>query len=155
MSTVSRSTRIAAPAEEVWVMLSDLPSMGDRSPENVGGRWTGGATGPAVGATFKGSNQRGWRRWSTVVEVVRSVPGSEFAFSVKVFGMRVADWAYDVTPEGTDSCSVTETWTDRRGPLLLRVGPLLTGVADREAFTASSIETTLASLKTRAEAADR
>jgi len=151
MATLSRSIRIDAPAATVWALLSDLPSMGERSPENVGGRWSGGATGPTVGATFTGVNRQGWRRWSTKAEVVRSVSGSEFAFSVRALGLAVADWAYEVEEEGAGGCTVTERWTDRRGPLLLWGARLITGVADREAYNAVSIEQTLASLKARAE----
>ncbi len=152
MGTISGSKRIDAPPMQVWSMLSDLPSMGELSPENAGGRWERGVTGPAVGARFTGSNRQGRRRWSTRVQVTRCVPGEEFAFAVRIFGLPVADWAYRVTPEDADSCSVTETWTDRRGALLLRLGPLTTGVSDRADYTKQSIETTLATLKARSEA---
>ena len=40
---------IAATPEVVWALVSDLPRMGDWSPENDGGEWVKGATGPAVG----------------------------------------------------------------------------------------------------------
>ncbi len=151
MTAVSRSTRVDAPAARTWEVLSDLPSMGERSPENTGGRWAGGATGPAVGARFEGSNQRGRHRWSTVATVVRCEPGAQLAFEVSSLGLAVAEWSYVVSPDGPGACTVTETWTDRRGALMRAVGPLVTGVRDREAFTATSIEQTLAAVKARAE----
>ncbi|MFN2524390.1 MAG: SRPBCC family protein, partial [Mycobacteriales bacterium] len=57
-TSVSRSTDVDAPADVVWGLVSDLPGMGRLSPENTGGRWSGGATGPAVGARFRGANRR-------------------------------------------------------------------------------------------------
>lgn len=152
---VLRSTTVQAPAQDVWELVSDLPRMGDYSPEAVGGTWVAG-DGPAVGALFRGRNGRGLRRWSTRSRVVRCVPGREFAFQVSAVGMRSAEWAYEVQPEGA-GCRLTESWTDRRGRLMVLLGRAVTGVADRRAFTARSIEQTLARVKERAEqqASDR
>ena len=66
---------IAAPAETVWALVSDLPRMGEWSPENAGGKWVKGATGPALGAVFEGTNKNGFRRWSTMVTVIACEPG--------------------------------------------------------------------------------
>jgi hypothetical protein len=123
--------------------------MGAFSPENRGGRWVGGA-GPQVGSVFAGSNGAGRRRWSTRSTVVRAEPGRAFAFDVASLGMTVARWSYEVEPTG-GGCRLSETWEDRRGPLLRRLGPLLTGVRDRTAFTATSIEQTLQAVKRTAE----
>lgn len=57
--TVSVSREIAAGPESVWMVLSDVPRMGEFSPENTGGSWIGGATGAAVGARFEGTNSNG------------------------------------------------------------------------------------------------
>ena len=148
-TTVSRSTVVAAPAERVWALVSDLPGMGALSPEAEGGRWRDG--GPHVGAVFAGRNRRGARRWSTRSTVVDCVPGRSFAFDVTSAGLRVARWAYHLEPvEG--GTRVTETWTDQRGRLVKAAGALLTGVGDRETHNAAGIEATLAALKERAEA---
>lgn len=148
--SVSRSIDVAAPAEEVFRLVSDLPGMGTFSPESTGGAWAGGVSAPAVGAVFWGTNAQGARRWSTRSTVVQCEPGGAFAFDVSSAGLGVARWSYALvtTPTG---CTVTETWQDRRGALVAAVGKLLTGVQDREAFTANSIETTLARVKARAE----
>jgi hypothetical protein len=151
MTTVSRSTEVSADPQRVWELVSDLPAMGRFSPENAGGRWTRGATGPAVGARFTGVNRRGPRRWSTQVVVTRSEPGRAFAFDVSSFGLAVSRWTYELEPTAA-GCRLTETWEDRRGALVVVGGRLLTGVADREGFTADSIERTLAAVKRVAEA---
>ena len=150
--TVSRAVDIDAPPEVVWGIVSDLPRMGELSPENAGGSWRGGVTEPAVGARFRGANRNGWRRWSTDVSVVACEPGRTFAFDVTSLGMGVARWSYDVAlrPGG---CRVTETWQDRRGRVMGRLGELASGVGDRVEFTGASIDSTLAALKKRAETA--
>ncbi len=150
MTSISRSTQIAAPAEKVWALVSDLPGMGALSPENTGGKWLGGATGPTVGARFKGTNKNGVRRWSTSVQVVRSEPGKAFAFAVSYLGVPVANWSYVLEP-ATSGCTVTETWEDRRPGWFAKVGGLATGVTDREDATATNLEATLAALKAAAE----
>lgn len=151
-ATVQRSIDIDAPADRVWALVSDLPAMGSLSPENRGGRWLGGARGPAVGARFRGSNRRGWHRWSTTADIVTCEPGRAFAFDVSSLGLAVSRWSYDVTDRGPGTCTVTETWQDRRGQAMNVIGLLATGAAHDEAYTAAGIEATLASLKTQAEA---
>ena len=150
MQTITRSVQVAAPAERVWALVSDLPRMGEFSPENAGGSWQRGATGPAVGAVFRGTNRSGGRRWSTRCTVTRCEPGRAFAFAVHAVGMPVAEWSYDLQPTA-DGCTLTETWQDRRSGLMSLLGRATTGVADRTAFTATSIEQTLAKVKARAE----
>jgi hypothetical protein len=150
-ATISRSLDVDAPAEQVWALVSDLPGMGELSPENAGGRWVGGATGPAAGARFRGANRNGWRRWSTDARVTECDPPRRFAFAVRAVGLPVATWSYDVAPR-PGGCTVTESWQDQRGRAMLAIGLLASGVRDRTAFTAASIEATLAAVKRRAEA---
>ncbi len=146
---MQRSVDVAAPAERVWELVSDLPGMGAFSPENRGGRWVEGH-GPHVGAVFVGHNGAGRRRWSTRSTVVRSEIGRAFAFDVASLGQAVARWSYEMEPTA-DGCRLTESWQDRRGRLLRLLGPLVTGVGDRTAYTATSIEQTLAAVQTAAE----
>ena len=148
---VSVTQHVAAPPATVYALVSDLPRMGEWSPENTGGRWLGGATGPAPGARFKGTNRNGARRWSTTVTVVDATPGESFVFDVTVGPLTVARWTYRITPSG-DGCDVTETWEDRRSRLMGVLGALGSGVRDRRAFTETSIRTTLDRLKAAAEA---
>ncbi len=151
MTTISRTVEVQAPPERVWALVSDLPRMGEYSPENTGGRWVKGG-GPVVGAVFRGGNQRGWRRWSTRATVTRAEPGRAFAFEVAVGPLAVALWSYDIAPTAT-GCTVTEAWEDRRGALMKPLGVLVAGEPDREGFTGRSIEQTLARVKATAESA--
>lgn len=148
--TVSRTVEMAASPEQVWALVSDLPSMGAYSPENTGGSWQGETNHAEVGAVFVGKNAQGKKTWSTRSTVTRCDPGREFAFEVKAVGMTVAEWTYALRP-APQGCTVTETWTDRRGAVIRTLGKLTTGVSDREGFTATSIEQTLAKVKARAE----
>ena len=71
---------IAASPEEVWDLVSDVTRIGEFSPETFEAAWTHGATGPAVGARFKGHVKRngvGPTYWSpcTVTKCVE--PGSD------------------------------------------------------------------------------
>ena len=106
---------IEAPAHEVFALVSQLSRMGEWSPENVGGTWTKGSTGPALGAVFKGNNRNGVRRWSTTVTVTGFDPDKLFEFAVTSGPLEVAHWRYDFedTPSG---CTVTESFEDRRKP---------------------------------------
>jgi hypothetical protein len=149
-ATLTRSIDIDVPAERVFALVSDLPGMGELSPENTGGRWLGGASAPAVGVRFRGSNRKGWRRWSTVVRVITCEPPTRFAFDVSSIGLSVSRWTYDIASR-PGGCTVTETWEDRRGRAMDVIGLLASGVGDRTAYTATSIERTLAALKERAE----
>ncbi|MPZ79169.1 MAG: SRPBCC family protein [Actinophytocola sp.] len=150
--TISRSVEVTADPDTVWSMVTDLPRMGEFSPENVGGRWVGGATGPALGAEFRGVNRNGHRQWWTKVRVVACVPGRRFTFDVRTpFGARVSRWSYEITPTET-GCRLTEHWYRVANYLIRRfLGPRTTGRTDRPGFNARSIEHTLAAVKARAE----
>lgn len=152
MTDVQDSTTIRAEPLTVYAMVTDLPRMGEWSPENCGGRWLGEATGPAVGARFRGRNRKGMRRWSTVCTIDAADPGHLFAFTVRAMGLAVSQWRY--TFEGVDAgCLVTERWTDRRPAAARSLSDLLLGVPDRGEHNLAGIRTTLANLKSKAESA--
>lgn len=150
MSDVRVTADIAAPADKVWTLVSDLPRMGEWSPENTGGRWVGGATGPAEGAQFRGSNRKGLRRWSTTCTVTAADEGKKFAFEVTYGPLAISTWEYTLTANGS-STTVVEEWTDRR-PTWMKVasGPVM-GVADRADHNRRGMQQTLEKLKAAAE----
>ena len=146
--TVTRT--IAATPERLYSLISDLPQMGKWSPENNGGKWLKGATGPTVGAEFKGKNRNGWRRWNTISTVVAADSGKEFAFDVNATGFDVARWGYRLTPvEG--GTEVTEYWIDRRSPLIAKITGMAVGVRDRSTHNRAGMEHTLERLAAAVE----
>jgi hypothetical protein len=148
----SDSIDIESTPEKVFAVITDLPTMGQLSPENDGGEWLNGATGPRVGATFKGDNSRAGDNWSTVAKVKIFEPPHRFTFDVSWHRIPIARWEYsvDIAPGG---CRVTETWTDRRNALLRKQGNA--DGFDRAEFTKESIRQTLEKLKVLCEPRSR
>jgi hypothetical protein len=151
MADVQVSEEMKAAPEAVYALVSDLPRMGEWSPENTGGHWLGGASGPAVGARFKGTNRSGFRRWSSVCTVTAAEPGCRFAFTVTFGPLTIAGWAYRIEPTAT-GCTVTEEWTDHRPGALRAIYPLVMGVKDRAELNRRNMQQTLRSLRAAAEA---
>ena len=112
------SLRIEAPPERIYDIVTDIAQMGRLSPECTGGRWLGGATGPAVGARFKGSNKRGWARWSTTNEVVEAAPGRAFSFETQQSGAR---WTYRMEADGTGTMVTEQRELFKQRPLVAKV----------------------------------
>lgn len=150
MADVEVSETVAAPSAKVYELVSDLPRMGEWSPENTGGKWLRGATGPAVGAKFRGTNRSGWRFWSTTVTVTSADAGRRFAFDVHYAGVPISTWEYDIS-DGAGGCTVTEKWTDNR-PMWVRIGSIpVMGVRDRASHNRRNMQETLRKLKAAAE----
>jgi len=110
MSTGSASITIDRPPAEVWAAIAYITRMGDWSPECIAGRWVGGATGPAIGATFEGDNVaklagRTIKKWTTTSEVTACEPGAVFEFVAEGY----TTWRYSFEAAGTGT-RVTETF---------------------------------------------
>jgi hypothetical protein len=148
---VEVQAEIACPADRLYDMVSELTDMGKWSPEAVGGKWIGGASGPATGAKFRGHNRSGWRRWSTLAEVTDADPGKHFAFKITAGGVPIAQWSYDFASSGSATL-VTETWTDSRPGWMEKLSGPMMGVSDRPGHNRKNMEATLAALKSSAEA---
>jgi uncharacterized protein YndB with AHSA1/START domain len=106
--------QIQAPPEKVYAMLSDVTRMGQWSPECVKAEWVGGATGPAVGARFKGHNKLNWLvRWSSTPTVKVADPGKEFTFETGKLGKEQTRWTYRFAPKdgGTELTESFEALT--------------------------------------------
>lgn len=144
---------IAAAPQHLYELVSDLTRMGEFSPENRGGRWVGGATGPVVGARFRGRNRIRWRRWSTTCTVTEATPAEAFAFRVKAGPLDVAEWSFRLRPadESGSSTVVTQTYQDRRGTVMTTIGRLVTSVKDRATHNRAAMTQTLAGLAANAE----
>jgi hypothetical protein len=144
------SRDIAASPEVLFALISDLPKMGQWSPENTGGSWVKGATGAAVGARFAGTNSNGKRSWTTSSTVVTCEAPSRFGFDVKAGPLKIANWSYAIVPNAAGS-TVTEAWTDHRGWLITTVGGFISGVSDRAVFNRAGMEETLRKLAAHIE----
>ena len=144
-NSVSVSREVAASPETVWNLVTDLPRMGEWSPENKGGEWAKGATGPTLGAKFKGHNSNGGKSWSTMVEVNAFDSPRKFSFGLMVFGKNWCDWVYELEPIES-GCRVTHSWIDHRSGLSAKLGKLVSGVADRAEHNRRNMETTLDNL---------
>ena len=144
------TVQVQAPPEKVYELVSDVTRMGEWSPECVRSEWVEGATGPAVGAKFKGWNKRGIMRWSTVSEVVAADAGKEFAFRRP--GPLETIWRYRMQPIGGGT-ELNESFELVRpmgaaGAFLSR---LLMGVKDRRSDMEEGMRTTLERIKSAAE----
>ena len=85
-----------APPSEVWALISDVTRIGEFSPETFEARWTGGSTGPEVGATFSGHVRRngvGPVYWSPC-RVTRFEPERVFEFAVGTGSVSLTNWGY-------------------------------------------------------------
>lgn len=136
---------IAAPPARVYELVSDLPRMGEWSPENTGGKWLKGATGAAVGAKFKGSNAKGRMRWNTIATVTAAEPGRAFAFDVTASGMAVAGWGF-VLEAAEGGTKVTQWWDDHRNPVMARLTGLALRIPNRVTHNRAGMEATLEAL---------
>ncbi|TNM38553.1 SRPBCC family protein [Nocardioides albidus] len=103
-----------APVAEVWDLVSDVTRIGEFSPETFEAVWTHGATGPAVGARFKGHVKRngvGPIYWTpcTVTQCREPADGSGlFEFGVGLDDNPINTWGYRLKALGPDRTEVTE-----------------------------------------------
>lgn len=103
---------IDAEPQKVWELISDITKMGEYSPEVFEAEWLDGATGPAVGARYRGHvkrNERGPVYWTTC-KVTACVPGEVFEFAVMMNDRPVNVWRYVFTPGVDGGTDVTESF---------------------------------------------
>ena len=110
-----------APPDEVWGLISDITKMGEYSPEVKEAEWIGDATGPAVGARYRGHVRRNeWfpvLYWTTC-EITECVPGKVFEFAVMIRDRPVNTWRYefraaDGGTDVTESFDLGDNWFTR------------------------------------------
>ena len=108
----SVTVHIDATPEQVWDLVSDVTKIGRYSPETFEAEWTDGATGPEVGAQFKGHvkrNERGPTYWSPCT-VTECEPNRVFEFGVGKPGKALNTWRYELEPADGGGTDVTESF---------------------------------------------
>lgn len=146
------TVHVDCPPDEVWALVSDITHMGEYSPEVVEAEWLGGATGPAVGARYRGHVRRNenmpFLYWTTC-EITECVPGEVFEFVVVIRERPVNRWRYEfmATPDG--GTDVTESF-DLGDNLFTKIWRPLGGVL-RERRNERDMRTTLERVKAVAE----
>ena len=105
----SVTVHIEAPTQQIWDLLSDVTKIGRYSPETFEAEWLDGATGPHVGAKFRGHVKRngiGPVYWTTAT-VRDCVPGRSFSFGIGASDNPLSIWGYRLEPNGSGT-DVTE-----------------------------------------------
>jgi uncharacterized protein YndB with AHSA1/START domain len=156
-TTGSATVHIAAPTEKIYALVSDVTRMGEWSPETRSCKWLDGATAPALGVRFRGTNKRKGS-WKTTATITAADPGAEFSFAIGKKAPVEPDttWSYRFVPSGAGT-DVTESFeiVNAPGAIGKWFTKLGTGVAwdDRPADMENGMRETLAHLKTAAETA--
>ena len=146
----SVTVHIAAPPERIWDLVSDVTKIGRYSPETFEAEWLEGATGPAVGAKFRGHVKRngiGPIYWTTCT-VLECVPGRVFGFGGGPSDKPLSIWRYRLEPSG-DGTDVTESF-DLTPTALLRFYWAVLGWA-RGRTNRNDMRTTLERVKAEVE----
>ena len=123
LTSDSQQIVINADPERIYGLISDLPRMGEWSPECERVEWTDGSTTAAVGARFTGHNRGGpfrLMRWSRRGRVLAADPGREFAFVTEEGGRESTVWRYRFEPVAGGT-RVTESYQVRWIPTWARI----------------------------------
>jgi putative intracellular protease/amidase len=145
---ITASRVVAATPEAVYAVVSDVTSIGERSPESHGATWL------QRGKRFLGHNKIGsLYRWSTVCTITEANPGKKFSFYV-AWPSR-STWTYELTPvEG--GTLVTETITKQDPQYApVRFIQTLVGVDDRGTHLRQGMHDTLDALAETLDPAHR
>jgi uncharacterized protein YndB with AHSA1/START domain len=99
--TVEVETYVDAPPKQVWELVTDIALPAQFSSEFQGAEWIDPASGPAVGATFRGRNQLdNVGEWETTSVIVACEPQRVFAWAVGDPDNASATWRFELAPDG-------------------------------------------------------
>jgi Polyketide cyclase / dehydrase and lipid transport len=142
------SIEIKASPEAVYDLVSDLPRMGEWSPENIGGEWQGGGSGK-VGDRYIGHNRTSERSWSVPVLVTVAERGRCFEFVTRPDEGPYVRWTYRLEPSGSGT-RVTEVWDVEKLPPAMQ-NATQAQLDERARYTEGMLTKTLAAIKATAE----
>jgi len=141
---------IAAPAERVFGLITDVTRMGEWSPECYRCVWLDGATSAYVGARFRGYNKLGRYQWGTTAVIAAVEESRLFAFTVvhDKTGRDETAWRYQFTPSPSGTV-LTESFEFLWCPVTNRIAEL---PIPRGSQVNRGIRQTLRNIKAAAEA---
>lgn len=148
----SVSIEINADADRLYRMVSDLPRIGEWSPECERVEWEGDVAAPVEGSEFMGYNAVGpgrrirYKRHGTVLA---AETGKAFSFITDEGGKPSTAWHYTFESIGDGRTRVTEAYEVRWIPTWARILDVPT---NRHKELLEGMRTTLERLKTTAEA---
>ena len=151
MPTATRgeaSIEIQASAERIYDVITDITSIGERSPECYRAEWLDGISEAQVGARFVGYSRLGLLKWSTTSVVTAADRGNEFAFTVLAGDRESTKWRYLIDSTG-DGATLTETYQFLWCPLYSRIAEI---PIPRDRQLSRGIARTIAHVKSRSEA---
>lgn len=144
----SATIEIAAPPSTVYDLVSDITRMGEWSPECYRCEWLDSATGPVVGARFRGYNRLSAYRWQTTAVITTADPGREFAFTIlHANGREETLWRYRLNALDAGT-AVIESYEFLWCPVANRIAEL---PIPRDRQLRRGIEETLQRIKNAAE----
>ena len=146
---------IEADARMLYGLVSDLPRIGEWSPECERVDWEGDVSVPVAGTTFVGHNTVGPRRrirYSRHGTVLVADPGREFTFITDEGGRPSTAWRYQFEPRDEGRTRVTESYAVRWIPTWARI---LDVPLNRHKELLDGMRTTLERLRTTAESAQQ
>jgi uncharacterized protein YndB with AHSA1/START domain len=100
--TVEVEILVDAPPARVWELVTDINLPARFSAEFQGATWLADATGPAVGARFRGRNRHpAIGEWETTSHVVACEPERVFEWAVTDPDQPSASWRYSLEAQGS------------------------------------------------------
>ncbi len=128
--SVEVATHVDAPADVVWSLLCDVNLPARFSNEFLGAEWLDGATGPVLGARFRGKNRHpAIGEWESVSVVTACEPERVLEWSVGDPDRPAAVWRFEIEPDGA---GVTLRQRARMGPGRSGLSAAIEANPDRE-----------------------
>lgn len=128
--TTEVSRVLAASPAELWEHLADINLPAQFSSEFQGAEWLDGATEPALGARFRGTNEhRVVGRWQVVCTIVEYEPERLIGWAVEDPADPAARWRF--TLEAVDGGTLVTQWC-QLGPGYSGLSPAIAKMPERE-----------------------
>lgn len=124
MGTLPRNgtvtVEVDATPRQVWDLLTAIDRAGEWSHETQGGEWIDGATGPVLGARFRGRNQNRRSKWSRQCEVLSADAGRSISWRTVPTGVYRDStiWTYELEPTER-GCRITQRFE------VVKLGPVM------------------------------